>query len=132
MTFDYDQPTSDPVPVIDAIRASYRLPELTLAQKEQRRIEIEDWQEEQRWRAEDRRAERERQQAIADEIARSEQAAELAEANRARRLQQQERDRERQREQQITQLHYRQRQAELYRTLTRRHTTPFSKNIGTP
>jgi hypothetical protein len=27
--FDYDQPSPDPTPVIDAIRAQYRLPELT-------------------------------------------------------------------------------------------------------
>lgn len=91
MTFDYeaDTPADAVLSVADSIRSSCRLPPLTEKQKEQRRVEIEDHQELERWRAEDRRAERERQQAETEAIARQEAAAEIAEHNRLRRLQQQ-------------------------------------------
>src|SRR5262245_24474602 len=86
-SFDYDAPDPDVTPVVDAIRAHYQLPELSQQEKESRRIYYEIRRGEQAWLAEQRRIERERQQAEAEATARHEAALERAEANRKARLQ---------------------------------------------
>jgi cell wall assembly regulator SMI1 len=62
---------------------------LTDEQKQQRRIEIEAWREEQAWAAEQRRSEREQLAAEAEAIARHEADLERAETNRRMRLERQ-------------------------------------------
>jgi hypothetical protein len=87
MAFDYENsPDVDAIPVADAIRAHYRLPELSPEQQQQRRLDHEIFRQEQAWRDEQRRLEHQQRQDEADAIARHEQALALAEANRRARL----------------------------------------------
>jgi Asp-tRNA(Asn)/Glu-tRNA(Gln) amidotransferase A subunit family amidase len=85
--FDYEANTEvDVSSVADAIRSSHRLAPLTDQQKLQRRIQQEIHREEQAWKAEQRRAERERRKQEAEATARYEAAVALSEQNRKRRL----------------------------------------------
>jgi len=95
--YETDTPADAVLSVADAIRASHRLAPLTDEQKLQRRIDQETWREQQAWQTEQRRIERERLETQHAEAERAEAALALAEANKARRLEQQQRDRERQR-----------------------------------
>jgi hypothetical protein len=91
--FDYtatDTPSDVVLSVADAIRADYRLAPLTDEQKLQRRIDQEIWREQQALASERRAFEYQERQAEAEAIARAEQAAEIAEANRKRTLERQE------------------------------------------
>jgi len=116
--FDYSADTStDAVAsVADSIRSTHRLAPLTEEQKLQRRVEMEAFREEQAWQAEERKAERDRLEAQRAEAERAEAAIALAKANKKRRLELQERERERQRGRQITELHFRARQSELWQS----------------
>jgi hypothetical protein len=91
MGIDFDHTAEAPadavLSVADAIRSSCRLAPLTEEQKLLRRAEMEVWHEEQQRLAEQRRADRERQRAEVEAIARAEVAAEIAESNRKARLQ---------------------------------------------
>jgi hypothetical protein len=114
--FNYDQPDIDVVPVADAIRAHYRLPELTPEQQQQRRIDYEIFREEQAWAEAERRAERERIDAKAEGIARHEAALEQAERNRVARLELQKRQREQDLERRLVGLQIRARQQEVWQS----------------
>jgi Skp family chaperone for outer membrane proteins len=72
--------------VSDAIRAGYRLPELTEEQKVQRKLEQEIWRWDQKQRDEGQRLEDLRRRTIADQQARNEAQIAAAEAARKARL----------------------------------------------
>jgi hypothetical protein len=115
--FDYDSPSVPDTAVADVVADIYstgKLPPLSDAEREQRRIEKEIWRWKCQQREEERAFERERQQAEAEAVARHEAALEQAERNRVARLELQQRQRERDREQQISELHYRARQQEVW------------------
>jgi hypothetical protein len=116
--FDYNAPdvSDDVIRAISAEMSDGKLKPLTDAEKMERQIQREIWHEEQEWLSEQRHRERERQQAEAEAVARQEAAIALAESNRKARLAMLERDKERNRDRQMTDLHYRARQAELWQS----------------
>jgi hypothetical protein len=110
-----DTPSADAVlSVADQIRSSHRLAPLTDEQKQQRRIAVEAWREEQALLAAERAFERERQQAEQEAAARAEQAAELAERNRVARLELQQRQCEQDLERRLVGLQIRAKQQEAW------------------
>jgi hypothetical protein len=91
--FDYDSPSVPASAIADVVReiqSAGKLLPLSDAEREQRRIAIELYRWECRQREEERRLERDRQQAEAEAVARQEAALEIAEANRKARLERQE------------------------------------------
>ena len=87
--FDYNSPDVSATAVADvvaAITSAGKLPPLSDEEREIRRLEKEAYRRECRRRDEERRIDRERQQAEAEAIARAELAAEIAERNRKQRL----------------------------------------------
>jgi hypothetical protein len=116
--FDYRAETEADVvlSVADSIRSANRLAPVTDEQKLQRRIEIEAWNEQQAFLAEERRFEYEQRQAEIEAVARHEAALEQQEANRKARLALQERQRERDRDQQLVGLQIRAKQQEVWQS----------------
>jgi hypothetical protein len=115
--FDYDSASVPDTAVADVVADIYstgKLPPLSDAEREQRRIEKEIWRWECQQREEGRAFERERQQQELEAAARHEAALEQQEANRKARLALQERQRERDREQQLVGLSIRARQQEVW------------------
>jgi len=91
--FDYNAPDVPATAVADVVAAisSYgKLPPLSDAEIEQRRINNEIWRWQCQQREEQRRFEYEQRQAEAEAIARADAAAEIAESNRKARLERQE------------------------------------------
>jgi hypothetical protein len=107
MAFDYESEETKQVDVssvADAIRSSQRLAPLTDEQKIQRRIQQEIYREEQAWKAEQRRAKRERLVAQRAEASRREAAIANEQARQKYNRELLERQKERQRETDILDL----------------------------
>jgi hypothetical protein len=116
-SFDYNSPSVPDTAVADVVAdiiSAGKLPPLSDAEKEQRRIDREIYRWECQQRDEQRRIEYEERQAEAEAVARAEQAAEIAEANRKARLERQEQIARQVREREMADLQFKVRSHQVW------------------